>query len=137
MSDINNSVFSGRLTSDPEASNPRGDMAICKFRVACNRKRKGETYTTYFPVTVFGKQAEICKEYLKKGRGVIVVGRFETDSYTDKNGVKRNGFNFIANDVSFLPNSKNNTVGTNNSTDNAAPTSDEIKAAVTVIRNER
>lgn len=88
-------TFSGRLTDDPQLRKS-GDTSICKFTVACNKRlTNGDERTSFIPTTVFGKQAEICNEYLSKGREVRVVGELETDSYVDSEGVKRKGFGCI------------------------------------------
>ncbi len=88
--------YSGRLTDDPQIRVSEGGMSICKFTVACNKRMgDGEEKTSYIPTTVFGRQAENCHEYLSKGREVRVVGELETDSYTDKEGIKRKGFSCI------------------------------------------
>ncbi len=92
--------FEGRLTEDPELRTSESGKSICKFTVACNERiSKDEERTTYIPTTVFGRtstverdQAEICAQYLSKGRTVRVVGKLETDTYTDRDGNKRKGF---------------------------------------------
>lgn len=96
MDDFTLLTFSGRLTEDPELITASNGNPICKFRVAVNKKiGKDEERTSYIPVTVFGKKAELCAQYLSKGRGVRVVGEFETDEYTDKDGNKRKGFGCV------------------------------------------
>ncbi len=93
MDDFSLLTFSGRLTDDPELRNSSAGNPICKFTVAVNKRLgKGEERTSFIPVTVFGKQAELCAKYLSKGRGVHVVGELETDKYTDKEGVNRKSF---------------------------------------------
>jgi len=89
--------FEGRLTDDPELRQSEANTSLCKFTVACNKRigKDGEERTTFIPTTVFGRQAENCAQYLKKGRTVRVVGEFETDTYTDRDGNKRKGFGCI------------------------------------------
>lgn len=92
--------FHGRLTDDPELFTSDSGVNICKFTVACNKRiGKGKERTTYIPTAVFGHQAEICHEYLSKGREVQVVGEFETDKYEDKEGNVRKGFTCVVRDV--------------------------------------
>jgi single-strand DNA-binding protein len=75
---------------------------MCKFRVAVNRKiSKDNEKSSFLPVVVFGKDAVNCGEFLTKGRFVMVSGNFETDSYVDKEGNKRTGFDVIAREVIF------------------------------------
>ena len=85
---MNSVQLIGRLTKDPETRYTAGQMAVCNFIIAIDRPTKqGEEKKTDFPrITVFGKQAENCEKYLKKGRLVGIQGRIATGSYTDKNG---------------------------------------------------
>lgn len=85
---MNSVTLIGRLTKDPETRYTAGQMAVCNFTIAIDRPTKqGEEKKTDFPrITVFGKQAENCEKYLKKGRLVGIQGRLATGSYQDKNG---------------------------------------------------
>ena len=85
---MNSVQLIGRLTKDPEMRYTAGQMAVCNFTIAIDRPtRQGEEKKTDYPrVTVFGKQAENCDGFLKKGRLVGVQGRLATGSYQDKNG---------------------------------------------------
>jgi single-strand DNA-binding protein len=95
-------TYQGRLTDDPELRETKSGTPVCKFTVACNRRvGKDEERTSFIPTTVFGGNAAICAEYLSKGREVHVTGHFETDTYTDKKGITRKGFNCIARAVDF------------------------------------
>lgn len=102
--DFTTAQICGRLTDDPETSDGPGGMKITKFTVASNHRIGKQERTSFIPITVFGKEAELCAQYLSKGRvAFVLVGRIDTDSYTDRNGVKRKGFSFIANNVIFGP----------------------------------
>ena len=92
----------GRLVDDPETKTTKDGTVVTKFTVASNRRlNNGEERTSYVPVTTFGNLAVQCSKFLSKGREAHVWGDFETDSYTDRNGIKRKGFGVIANDVRF------------------------------------
>ena len=94
--DFTSLSFIGRLTDDPELIQSSAGNPICKFNVASNRRvGKDAERTSYIPVTVFGKQAELCHQYLTKGREVRVQGEFETDKYVDKEGKNRTGFGCV------------------------------------------
>jgi single-strand DNA-binding protein len=103
---INRVVLTGNLTRDPELS-AAGDLSICKLGVAVNTRRKNsETGTweekpNYFRVTVFGRQAESCHQYLKKGRPVAIDGRLEWSQW-ERDGQKRESIDIIADTVQFL-----------------------------------
>lgn len=104
MSNINFAQITvqGRLTDDPEMVSTKTGTTMCKFRVAVNRRiNKDNEKTSFIPVTVFGKEAVNCGEYLTKGRSVMVSGEFETDQYTDRDGNNRTGFGVIAQKVIF------------------------------------
>ena len=101
MSDVNKCFISGNLGFDPDIKYlPSGD-AICNFRVASGWKTKDKEGTEWVPVTAFGKLAEICGEYLKKGSKVLVVGRWTTRSW-EKDGEKRYATELKADEVHFL-----------------------------------
>lgn len=86
--DLNQCQFIGRLGADPETRYSAGGDAICSLRLAVGWKGKDKEGTEWIPCTAFGKLAEICSQYLKKGSQVFVQGRFKTDEY-EKDGVKR------------------------------------------------
>lgn len=102
---MNNVVLIGRLTRDPEVAYTAGtQMAVCKFTLAIDRPvQAGAEKKTDFPrVTVFGKQAENCERFLKKGRLVGVTGSIQTGSYQNKDGQTVYTTDVVANRVEFL-----------------------------------
>ena len=102
---MNSVTLVGRATKDPELRYTSGtQMAVATFTIAIDRMtRQGEEKKTDFPrVTVFGKQAENCEKFLKKGRLVGVEGRLQTGSYKDKNGNTVYTTDVVANRVEFL-----------------------------------
>ena len=94
----------GRLTRDPEVRYTSGSqMAICTFNIAIDRPHKGDEKQTDYPrITVFGKEAETCEKYLKKGRLIAVHGRLQTGSYTGKHGDTVYTTDVIPDRVEFL-----------------------------------
>ena len=105
---INRVVITGNLTRDPElrATSGGAGISVCKLGIAVNTRKKGgdgnwEEKPNYFRVTVFGKQAENCAAYLKKGRPVAIDGRLEWSSW-EQDGVKRESIDIIADTVQFL-----------------------------------
>ncbi|MCR5134056.1 MAG: single-stranded DNA-binding protein [Clostridiales bacterium] len=101
---MNSVALIGRLTRDPEIRYTGDQMAIATFSIAIDRPpRRDGTKETDFPrITVFGRQAENCEKYLKKGRMVGVTGRIQTGSYTNKNGDKIYTTDIVADRVEFL-----------------------------------
>jgi len=102
ISDINTSVFSGRLAADPEFSD-NGSTPFCKFSIAVNRYAGGEERTAFVPIKVFGNDAVRCKEYLHKGRLIVVKTHLETNKFTTTEGKTKTAFDFVAEQVSFGP----------------------------------
>ena len=134
---INRVVISGNLTRDPELrSIPNSGTSVCSLRIAVNSRRKDESgqwvdKPNYFDVTVFGAQGENCAQYLSKGRPVAVDGRLNWREW-EKDGVKRQSVDIIADSVQFLG-SREGGQGNGNGmveSDLPADTSDFQQAAV-------
>ena len=91
---MNKVILMGRLTRDPEVRYSAGDnaMAVARFSLAVDRRRRangGDEQTADFINCVsFGKQAEFAEKYLRKGTKLLVTGRIQTGSYTNRDGVK-------------------------------------------------
>jgi single-strand DNA-binding protein len=103
---INRVVLTGNLTRDPEVRATGGGLQICKLGIAVNTRRKNsdgqwEEKPNFFRVTVFGRQAESCGQYLKKGRPVAIDGRLEWSTW-ESEGQKRESVDIIADSVQFL-----------------------------------
>src|SRR5437764_7495634 len=104
---INRVVLTGNLTKDPDARSTGNGFPICKLRLAVNTRRRNnstgdwEDKANYFRVTVFGRQAESCGQYLKKGRAVAIDGRLEWSQY-EREGQTRESIDIIADSVQFL-----------------------------------
>jgi single-strand DNA-binding protein len=105
---INRVVLTGNLTKDPDVrNNPASGLSVCKLRLAVNTRRKNnatgdwEDKANFFNVTVFGRQAESCGNFLHKGRPVAIDGRLEWSEY-EVDGQKRQSVDIIAENVQFL-----------------------------------
>jgi single-strand DNA-binding protein len=109
-----NLVIVGRLGRDPELRYTPSGQAVASFSVATSRKYKtgdGQQVdeTTWFRVSVWGKQAETCNQYLSKGKMVLVEGRLTPDKetgspkiWTRQDGTPGTSFEVSANTVRFL-----------------------------------
>lgn len=105
--DINHVVIVGRLTRDPELTYTQSGAAVCRFSVAVNRSsgprvEGQDEAASYFNVVAWNKTAELCKEYLSKGRQVGIDGRLQQRSWSGTDGVKRNSVEIVANNVQFF-----------------------------------
>ena len=104
---INKAVLLGRLGKDPEVRyTPEGAM-VTNFNLATDEQWKdknGEKVqkTEWHKIVTFGKLAEICGNYLVKGKLVYIEGRIQTRSWEDKEGVKRFTTEIVANDMKML-----------------------------------
>jgi single-strand DNA-binding protein len=122
-------VITGNLTRDPELRHLGSGTAVCKLRVAVNSRRKdGQTgewvdKPNYFDVTVWGAQGENCANYLAKGRPVAIEGRLDWREW-EKDGVKRQSVEIIANSVQFLGSRDGSGGGGGNEGGGFSPSSD-------------
>ena len=89
MTDINNLTISGRITQDIKLGYVGNNMAMAKFSVAVNRSVKGadgqwQDVASFIDVTAWGKTAERLNQAARKGTKVLIVGRIEQQTWTDK-----------------------------------------------------
>ena len=102
---MNKVILVGNLTRDPELTETPSGVAVCRFSIAVSRdyaSADGTRETDFFNITVWRGRAENCGKYLKKGNKVAIVGSLQNRSYEDKDGIKRNVTDVIANEVEFL-----------------------------------
>ncbi|HEX8502858.1 MAG TPA: single-stranded DNA-binding protein [Pyrinomonadaceae bacterium] len=104
---FNKIIIVGNLGRDPELSYTPQGTAVCKFSVATNERRRDKAgeqqdITTWFRVTVWGKQAENVSKYLSKGRKVYLEGRLHMEEWTDREGKPRQTLEVNASDVQFI-----------------------------------
>lgn len=89
---MNKTVLMGRLTRDPEVRYTQGDepMAIARYTLAVDRKIKRENEATadFISCVCFGRAAEFAEKYFKQGIKIVVSGRIQTGSYTNREGHK-------------------------------------------------
>lgn len=110
---VNKVMLVGRLGKDPETSYSTGGLQVTKFSVATAEKYKGESHTEWHSIVVFGKLAEICSQYLHKGKEVFIEGKIRNNQWIDNDGAKRNKVEIIANEMQMLG-SKNDSDSGNN-----------------------
>lgn len=107
MKGYSKALIMGNLTRDPELKYLPSGTPVANFTVAVNRRytpQGGETKeeTSFIPVVVWGKQAENCNQYLKKGSPVFVEGDLRQRSYETTDGQKRSVIEVVAFTVQFL-----------------------------------
>ncbi|MDD4956976.1 MAG: single-stranded DNA-binding protein [Candidatus Omnitrophica bacterium] len=104
---LNKVFLMGNLTRDPEIRYIPSGTAVANFTVAVNRPYKDTTgekkdEVSFIRVVVWGKMAEICGEYLTKGRPVLVEGRLKSRTWEAQDGQKRSSMDVVATSVQFL-----------------------------------
>ena len=104
---INKVILVGRLGADPEVKYTPDGLMITNFRLATDEQRKDKSgervrQTEWHRIVTFGKLAEICQNYLVKGKLVYIEGRIRTNSWEDKDGNKRYSTDIIASDMKML-----------------------------------
>ena len=102
---MNKVILMGRLTRDPEVRYSAGDnsMAIARYTLAVDRrfKRDGEATADFIGCVAFGRSAEFAEKYFRQGLKVVVSGRIQTGSYTNKDNIKVYTTEVIAEDIEF------------------------------------
>jgi single-strand DNA-binding protein len=104
---VNKVILVGRLGRDPETRYTGGGQAVANFSLATDESYKdknGERQkrTEWHRITAWGKLAEICQQYLKKGTMVYIEGRIQSREWQDKEGQKRTSFDIVANTMKML-----------------------------------
>lgn len=99
-------IIVGNITKDPKVNKTQSGKTICELAVAINRP--ADQPTIYISTVCFGKIAENCGKYLKKGSAVIINGNLSVNSWQDKNtGEKKERLIIQASDVQFVNGSSN------------------------------
>ena len=108
MDNYNKIILEGNLVRNPELKvTPKGTQ-VCNFSLASNRSYKQDDgyqrEVSFFDITTWARLAEVCNEFLKKGRGVRIEGRLKQDRWQDpEDGKNRSKVHIIADKVEFKP----------------------------------
>ena len=109
MSSFNRVIMVGNLTRDPDYKQLTSGQAVCRLGIASNRqfknKQSGDMIqeVCYIDIDVWGPQAESCRQYLQKGRPILIEGRLKLDTWDDAaSGQKRSKHSIVADRVVFL-----------------------------------
>ncbi len=111
---INKAIIYGNLTREPELKSLPSGSQVCEFSIATNRVWKDKNgarqeSADYHNIVVFGRQAEIVKQYMHKGSGILIEGRIQTRSWDAQDGTKRYRTEIVADRIQFGPKSGGNT----------------------------
>lgn len=129
---LNRAFVFGNLTRDPELRSLPSGAKVTSFSLATNRVWKDKNGAKqedaeYHNVVVFGRQAEICAQYLKKGASVLVEGRMQTRTWDAQDGTKKSRTEIVADRVQFGPRGGSAPMGGEGKSAPAASTADEIE----------
>lgn len=108
---LNRVVLIGRLTRDPELRYTSSGTAVATFTLAVNRNyanQQGEREADFINIVTWRQLAELCANYLKKGRLAAVEGRIQTRSYENQEGKKVYVTEVVAENVQFLDSNREN-----------------------------
>ena len=117
---MNKAILCGRLTKDPDVRHSQGaePQAIARYTLAVDRRgrgtKEGEQTADFISCVAFGKAGEFAEKYLKKGIKMIVTGRIQTGSYTNKEGVKVYTTDIVVEDQEFAESKNSSQNGTGN-----------------------
>ena len=102
---MNKVILMGRLTRDPEVRYSQGErpIAVARYTLAVNRtfKRAGEPDADFINCVTFGRSAEFAEKYFRQGIRIVVSGRIQTGSYTNRDGVKVYTTDIVVEDQEF------------------------------------
>lgn len=108
MASFNRVIIAGNLTRDPEHKIITSGQAVCRLGIASNRQFKNRQTGSmvqevcYVDVEVWGQQADSCRQYLQKGRPVLIEGRLKLDTWEDQTGQKKSKHSIVADRIIFL-----------------------------------
>lgn len=106
MASLNKIMLMGNLTKDPELRFSQSGTAICSFNLAVNDPVKKDADPLFIKIITFNKQAEACRDHLKKGSPVFVEGRLQIAKWETDSGQKASRPEVIANFIQFLSSGK-------------------------------
>ena len=107
MGSVNKVILIGHLGKDPDVRHSQSGATITSFSLATNetwnnKDGQREERTEWHRIVVFGKLADICGQYLKKGKQVFIEGRLQTRSWEDRDGNKRYTTEVVASNMTML-----------------------------------
>ncbi len=129
---LNKAMIIGNLTRDPETRTTSSGQSVASFGVATNRVWKNpstgekQSKVEFHNVVAWGKLAEICQQYLKKGSKVYIEGRLQTGSWEDPTGVKKYRTDIITENMIMLDKKGDAPAGDNNTAQPEAKAEEEI-----------
>ena len=107
MNNLNSVLIEGNLVRDPDLVYQPNGSPVTNLYIISNRFYKAndeyQKETSLFDIKVYGRQAEVCHEYLEKGRGIRIVGRLKQQKWQEEDGTDREKVYIVAEHVEFKP----------------------------------
>lgn len=106
---MNKAILMGRLTRDPEMRTTSGNVSVCTFTLAIDRRFKsanGEKQADFIQIVAWRQQAEFCAKYFRKGSRMLVTGSIQSRSWDDTEGKRHSVTEVIADDIEFVDTKK-------------------------------
>ncbi len=97
---FNKVIIAGNLTRDPDTRTTQSGKTVVHFSIAVNDFASQEA--SFFTVVAWEKLADLCQQYLTKGKPVLVEGRLQSRAFTTQTGEKRTSFEIVAQNIQFL-----------------------------------
>ena len=101
---MNQIIVDGYLTKDPVLKHTSTGKQVCNLTLANNEKIGQNKITMFIDCAFWGRYAEVCNQYLKRGSRVIIKGRLERNDYEDNMGIKRHTYKIVGEKLDFLNN---------------------------------
>jgi single-strand DNA-binding protein len=103
---LNRVSLLGNLGTDPEVRTTAKEISVCRFRLATSERRKTAEgwadHTEWHNIVAFGRTAEKCREFLRKGRQVYVEGSLRTRAWQDGEGQPRHATEVVTSNIQFI-----------------------------------
>ena len=121
---MNKVILMGRLTRDPEVrySQSANPVAVARYGLAVRKQyvKQGEAEADFFNIVAFGKAGEFAEKFFRKGQMVAVVGRLQTNSWEDQQGVKHTSIDIVVEEQHFAEGKKSNSENTSSSSEGSS-----------------
>lgn len=121
---VNQIIFQGRFTKDPEVKKTQSDISYVHFTIAWSEKYKENETQCFLDCTAWRGTADMIGKYFSKGKECVIEGRLRTDKYTDKDGNNRSKISCDVNRIHFTSGSRNS--GSDSNADNNSNNSAEV-----------
>jgi len=105
----NKVILIGRLTRDPEIRSTTTGKNVANMTIAVDRKQKNNNEVDFINIVAFGGTADFAKNYLEKGKLILIEGQLRINKWTDRNDIKRESGEIWANIITFMETKKQQT----------------------------